>query len=245
MEWGVTMDRRMWWVVLGMVACDPYQEDPEDELPVDTEPVEDTDGAGESDLPGETDPVVDTDETEAPDETDLPLPSRDACVTAMPVVAIGTGETAYAPLTPGQVVEMVHGPQGGWHIWLGVSVEYAPQFVRLEYEVVDVLTGLSLSFDRAPKSLNIALVSPAPGAWTCQGYYAGVEARLDARGMDEVEPVPEISPDEPYVWQEVCGRTVRMTAKLYTPAAELLGSDSIEFVVQPDPADGGRCPPPS
>jgi hypothetical protein len=239
------MGLRAVWVVVGLAACDSFEEgDPPADPVDDTEPVGDTDG-GDSDPVVDTDAGDDTDETDVAVETDLPLPSADPCVTAMPVVAIGTGESAYAPLTAGQEVEMVHGAQGGWHVWLALSAQYVPQYVRVEFEVVDVLTGTVLSFDRAAKSLNIALVSPAPGEWACQGYYAGVEARLDARGMDEVEPVPSITPDEPYVWEEICGRTLRMTASLYTPAAELLGSDTIEFVVQPDPRDGGHCVPPA
>jgi hypothetical protein len=35
---------------------------------------------------------------------------------------LGTGETALVPLTDGGTIELIYGPQGGWHVWASVGI---------------------------------------------------------------------------------------------------------------------------
>ncbi len=40
-----------------------------------------------------------------------------------PEVVLGTGQTGYAPLADGQVLQLEKGPQGGHHIWIGARMK--------------------------------------------------------------------------------------------------------------------------
>lgn len=51
-------------------------------------------------------------------------------------IELGTGEWRFEPVVDGQDVRMVHGAQGGWHIWTSVrAAELDPDRVRLELYV--------------------------------------------------------------------------------------------------------------
>ncbi len=43
-----------------------------------------------------------------------------------PAFEIGTGEICYEPLADGQVVPHITGPQGGYHVWIGVLCPACP-----------------------------------------------------------------------------------------------------------------------
>ncbi len=55
------------------------------------------------------------------------------------MVEVGTGESAFQPLEPGASVNIVAGPQGGFHIWMAVRTRppVKPEGVELVYRVVD------------------------------------------------------------------------------------------------------------
>ncbi|MFP6683734.1 MAG: hypothetical protein VB934_03440 [Polyangiaceae bacterium] len=53
-------------------------------------------------------------------------------------VTVGHGQTDYVPLANGDAVELVYGPQGGWHLNLGARVGgIGPDSVILTYRVWD------------------------------------------------------------------------------------------------------------
>jgi hypothetical protein len=68
---------------------------------------------------------------------------------------LGTGSWRFEPLEDGQNVELVHGAQGGWHIWISLKVSGAAvdqPTVTLSMEPVDASrpaqdTSLPLAFD--------------------------------------------------------------------------------------------------
>lgn len=67
-----------------------------------------------------------------------PEPPADPCAPGpAPALEVGTGETAYAPLEPGGLVELIHGPQGGYHILIGL----AARGLYIEDVVLGELTG--------------------------------------------------------------------------------------------------------
>lgn len=48
-------------------------------------------------------------------------------------IELGTGEWRFEPLVDGQEVRMIHGAQGGWHVWTSVrAADLDPDRVRLE-----------------------------------------------------------------------------------------------------------------
>lgn len=57
-----------------------------------------------------------------------PIPNTPPTLT----VEVGTGFIDYVPLADGDGIEIVHGSQGGWHVWTGVKVPDASvQDVRI------------------------------------------------------------------------------------------------------------------
>jgi len=66
------------------------------------------------------------------------------CSSAVPAeddlwVTVGHGEVDYLPLSDGDAVELIYGPQGGWHLNLGARVGgIGPDSVILTYRIWDV-----------------------------------------------------------------------------------------------------------
>jgi hypothetical protein len=57
-----------------------------------------------------------------------------------PVFEIGTGETSFVPLIEGQGLEMVFGPQGGYHITMAIRCKSCGPQVTIHYGARDALT---------------------------------------------------------------------------------------------------------
>lgn len=61
-------------------------------------------------------------------------PGKDGCMVGdEPTLSIGLGESRYTALTPGEVLPFVYGPQGGYHLELGLEA------TQLDAE--DLVTG--------------------------------------------------------------------------------------------------------
>lgn len=63
------------------------------------------------------------------------LPSDD------PTLALGTGETTFVPLVDGDAVELVHGPQGGYHTYVGFAATGLDGSAAWTADVVGWLDG--------------------------------------------------------------------------------------------------------
>lgn len=216
------------WALPLCLACNttPDEEDTEvdttDTVPVDTTDTEDT-------------PVVDTD----PDDTEVDTPDPDPvdpCLASPTVIEIGTGETAYQPLTPGQDLEMVYGPQGGWHLTTAFHASNVLDTVVLRTMVTDVETGIVVS----ETQLNALLVSPAP-VWSCVGTHYNHNAVLEiTEAIDGITGTPA---------EVLCGRDVEIRTSVsvhplvdHPAAGEELGVGTVVVRAQPDPvADGPAC----
>lgn len=169
-------------------------------------------------------------------DTDLPL---DPCgVAGLPVLEVGTGEDAFEALTEGQDLAMVHGAQGGWHLPVALRAVHVPQFVKLTYRVVDVLSGVTVTTSD-PLALNVALVPETLGTWACRGEYPNLFAYLDFGPLGGTD-----TDQDP--WTLLSGRTVRLEATLAAADGAPLAQDSATVVVRPDPCDAnpgqGACP---
>lgn len=61
------------------------------------------------------------------------------------VFEVGTGETCFERLTPGQTVPVMQGPQGGFHVWLAVGCADCATPEILRYSVRDPTTQAVLA----------------------------------------------------------------------------------------------------
>jgi hypothetical protein len=199
---------------------DPKETEAPDSDPADSEPPD-----------SDTTVTADSDTTEPPPVDTGPPP--DPCMTAPSAVELGTGEQQLVPVGTGDHVEMVHGPQGGWHFWASIRASHTPQFVHVVIDTTHVPTGARVSF----LDLIIALVPdppPAqPGTWTCEGGFSGLFAILDTTAVQAGVPP----------WQAICGDEVLMHLSLTTLDGHLIGEDAVRFIAQPDPTDGPHCTP--
>jgi hypothetical protein len=60
------------------------------------------------------------------------------------VVLVGTGTDSFEPI-PASGVDIQEGPQGGYHIWIGLRCQNLGPHVEARYGVTDLQTGQSLS----------------------------------------------------------------------------------------------------
>jgi len=106
----------------------------------------------------------------APAPPDIPVADY-PCATGALALELGTGVTAFAPLTPGEGVVMVDGPQTGWHVDVGGSLVGAPQLVEID-AVLYGDDGTLLFGDQAP--VRTALVGWGEDA--CEGSFYGLRS---------------------------------------------------------------------
>lgn len=60
------------------------------------------------------------------------------------VFAMGTGERCFEPLTDGQEVPLMQGPQGGYHVWLAIGCADCGDAPALTWGALDPMTGMTL-----------------------------------------------------------------------------------------------------
>ncbi|HEX8790960.1 MAG TPA: hypothetical protein VF765_08400 [Polyangiaceae bacterium] len=94
-----------------------------------------------------------------------------------PVAVIGTGQTDYLPLKPGQTLQAEAGPQGGHHIWIATRMKNMKQrLTTTRIEGTDPATGTKI-----PPSTFVFTYAPAEGGY-CKVY--GLRYQLDNGGID-------------------------------------------------------------
>lgn len=148
------------------------------------------------------------------------------------VLTCGTGETEFEALTPNMHVTMVHGPQGGWHIWTSISAQFAEQDVALLPTITIPSEGdLKISSTTAPGDF-VALKYDVD---TCTGTYVGQQARLD----------PSVVAANPDNWQSVvcgwAGETVHLRLDVSDLSDGRTASCEADVVVELDPGDVDVC----
>lgn len=236
-----------WLVALLTTGCTSSDNKPADTDVSGETDTTDTDVAPDTDTQTDSDPVLDTD-TGVVDEGEL-----NPCGKVLATVTAGTGSNAYTAVLDGVSLELVHGGQGGWHFWLGLSATHTPQYVAIEHTIVRPSDGLTLS----PNVRENVVLVPGVVSGKCleSGTYFGMQGRMDftvlagASGdTDDTDIVADPS------WTDICGQTLRADLRLLWPrcaryegtvCAEredvVLGEDSVTFVAQPDPGDGPHC----
>lgn len=94
-----------------------------------------------------------------------------------PALQIGTGQTDYLPLAPGQTLQAEAGPQGGHHIWIATRMKNLKQtLTTTRIEGVQPDTGMKI-----PPSTFVFTYAPAEGGY-CKLY--GLRYQLDNGGID-------------------------------------------------------------
>jgi hypothetical protein len=210
--------------ILALAACaDPAPVDEPAPPAVDTEPPE---------PPGDTDP---------PPDTDLP---PDPCVAEPAVLQLGQRDygsnwtdRAFVPFEPGAELVMAVSPDSPqrWHLDFAAQVTHSPQLLRVSANVTDLATGLPLLNGREPGQFNLTAVPPVIGAaWTCEGTFTSPWTLFDPRGIDDDDTVP--------VWQELCGRAVRLDVSLRDINTDPVAMATVELVLAPSPDDAETCP---
>ncbi|MDC3958800.1 hypothetical protein [Polyangium jinanense] len=135
-----------------------------------------------------------------------------------PRIELGAGRVDFVPIPPDGSVEIVSGPQGGFHLELTVRLFHLdPEGLVLDYDVSDAETGALLSFaaqyaisadrvlDRGDHLLRVGdravLVVPSAEAArgrvasiTCRAVHGEVVTAEDAREVTLVDEVDELGP---------------------------------------------------
>lgn len=172
------------------------------------------------------DPPATPSDSAAPSDSGGVDTATPPCLRADPELDVGTGDSAFEPLSPGDPVVMVHGPQGGWHMLGSVRVRNTTDVVNIRF-VIETLAGVVV----ADNDLNVLLVDEGE----CQGSYPGMYAYLDVRALEdgEADTPPELLSYE----------TVLMTATITDQEGRAVtGSLEVEAVPDPDDVESGLAP---
>jgi hypothetical protein len=96
----------------------------------------------------------------------------------------GEGQTCFERLTPGQTVTVLQGPQGGYHLWLGVSCVGCDAKTIVEFGVKDPATKAWFA-TTSPQKVAVDL---GGAGWQQQ---AGFTAFLPGTVWDPMSPLPK------------------------------------------------------
>jgi hypothetical protein len=142
-------------------------------------------------------------------ETNWPTNAPDRCKPrngGAPALQIGTGQTDYLPLAPGQTLQAEAGPQGGHHVWIATRMKNLKQtLTTTRIEGVQPGSGLTI-----PPSTFVFTFAPAEGGY-CKLY--GLRYQLDNGGID-YKPFLGKPLDVTVTLTDPSGTTVKDTAHI-------------------------------
>lgn len=100
-----------------------------------------------------------------------------------PSFAIGTGELCFTALADGDVVPMMSGPQGGYHVWLAIGCTDCGSSAQVAYKLLDPETKELVPGTYDLNQENIVLGGDWPQA-------AGIQMALPGSSWDEESDPP-------------------------------------------------------
>lgn len=113
---------------------------------------------------------------------------QDPCEIA--AMALGTGAEGYLPLAAYDLVTLVHGPQGGWHIDVGAQVTGLGQVVSVLPEVRRASDGARISSNTLPEFIGMSAQEP------CGYVFWGIRALLTVPEEDPIAYICGLSGEE-------------------------------------------------
>jgi hypothetical protein len=139
----------------------------------------------------------------------LPLLLLVGCASPGPAsVALGTGWASFEPLADGQDLELVYGPQGGWHIDLSLrTTGLDADATAITYSAVH--EGVSMGFP-AELPLADALVLHTDTGWDRLGDRVVFDAQADTEILDRTMVVAVVVTSDGRVLEDQ--RTVTIVA---------------------------------
>ncbi len=100
---------------------------------------------------------------------------------------LGTGESGFESLVDGGAIELVHGPQGGYHVWASCRIFGLDPEGRVLHYVVATPDGAVLA--DAPLALMTRYLTPDQGGWLRAGdrvIFGGITGPGDVVGRSVV-----------------------------------------------------------
>lgn len=92
--------------------------------------------------------------------------SADPCLPGdEPTLAIGTGEYAYEPLPDDRRLELIHGPQGGYHVIISLEATFIDASSTTEAELSGTIDGVELAHTLPFLTFRCDRVNGAQYAW--------------------------------------------------------------------------------
>lgn len=134
-----------------------------------------------------------------------------------PQARLTRGDAPDEPWSEGDGIVMVHGPQGGWHLSLGVQVVDPDPLVFLDIEV----------------QAEGALVVDNVYELTLSDHDGCTGAREDLYGFLDVSALAETPEQTPPVL--LAGRPLEVSLEVWTSTGT--ASDTVELLAVPDPRD--------
>lgn len=203
----------------------------------------DADDSGTGDGPDITDTVTDTDTTTdtdtdvtTPPDTDT-TPVVTGCYDVPLTVNGGFGDTSFVPISAGDTLPLVHGPQGGWHLWSSVQVEHTHEAVQILPTVTLKATGEVISGAQGPLDLNNASVALVMTG-DCAGESVGGHAFIN-----DIHP-GTTQDDGKATLAEICALDGQEATFAWTVTDLTDGrtaTDSVDILIAMDPYDMAGC----
>lgn len=147
--------------------------------------------------------------------------SATSCADLPPAVEVGNGNPDHVPFTDGDPIVMVHGPQGGWHVWVSLALTNFDPEVSIHVTLTDLTRAEEMA------ELDYSLVTDPPTE--CVSTLGGLFGFLPYDDLDTPED------ESPPTWRacdrfEVCAEV--------TDGNGATARDCLQGVATPDPADG-------
>ena len=143
-------------------------------------------------------------------------------------VEVGTGEFQFESLSDGDVVTMIHGPQGGWHVWTSVITHGSEPEVRIRPAIEAPDLGIRVT-DPDLESFVALVYDDA----ACEGTHWGERAYLDTERDSGPQGLDFVCGLE--------GQTFELTVDVADLVSGRSASGTVSVVAALDPIDVAEC----
>lgn len=130
------------------------------------------------------------------------------------------------PISDGDEVVVVYGPQGGWHIWGSAKAYNTRNVVQIDIEIYDIPSGQLI----ADNGYHVALVQED----TCTGSYPGMFAFVDVDGLIDTDAGLDTPPEL------ICYHPLRIEMSATDSGGRVL-KQVVEVIGVPDPVNVDDC----